>query len=164
MPGQVAAALKQHSRFKSREQEVLLGLRIATARIVEPWEQFLKTTADLTPNQYNVLRILRGSHPNRLACGEIAERMISRDPDITRLIDRLSARDLVDRVRSVRDRRVVEVGITSQGRAVLKDLDGHAEQMPKAMLGRLGPRKLAQLAQLLDQVLKDMGTFPPRAG
>jgi DNA-binding MarR family transcriptional regulator len=160
MPETIAGALKQQSKFHSREQEVLLGLRIATARILAPWEKFLKATADLTPNQYNVLRILRGSHPSRLACGEIADRMISRDPDITRLIDRLSARELVDRVRSERDRRVVEVGITSKGRAILRDLDVHADQMPKAMLGRLGPKKLAQLAQLLEHVLQEMGTFP----
>jgi DNA-binding MarR family transcriptional regulator len=160
MTGAIAGALKQRSRFHSREQEVLLGLRIATARVLDPWQKFLKTTADLTPNQYNVLRILRGSHPSRLACGEIADRMISRDPDITRLIDRLSARELVDRVRSERDRRVVEVGITSQGRAILRDLDVHADQMPKAMLGRIGPKKLAQLAGLLEHVLQEMGTFP----
>jgi DNA-binding MarR family transcriptional regulator len=160
MAGAIAGALKQQSKFHSREQEVLLGLRVATARILNPWEKFLKSTADLTPNQYNVLRILRGSHPSRLACGEIADRMISRDPDITRLIDRLSARELVDRVRSERDRRVVEVGITSKGRAVLRDLDVHADQMPKAMLGRVGPKKLAQLAALLEHVLQEMGTFP----
>jgi len=158
--GAIADALKQHSKFHSREQEVLLGLRIATARILDPWERFLKTTADLTPNQYNVLRILRGSHPSRLSCGEVADRMISRDPDITRLIDRLSARELVDRVRSARDRRVVEVGITGKGRAMLRDLDVHADEMPKAMLGRVGAKKLAQLASLLQHVLKDMGTFP----
>jgi DNA-binding MarR family transcriptional regulator len=160
MAGGVARALKQQRTFASREQEVLLGLRVAAARLVEPWEKFLKTTADLTPNQYNVLRILRGSHPSRLASGEIADRMISRDPDITRLVDRLSARDLVDRVRGERDRRVVEVGITAKGRALLRDLDVHATHMPKAMLGRLGPRKLAQLARLLEQVLEGLGTFP----
>ena len=160
MAGVVARELKQRSKFASPEQEVLLGLRIATARLVEPWEKFLRATADLTPNQYNVLRILRGSHPSRLACGEIADRMVSRDPDITRLVDRLSARGLVDRVRGQRDRRVVEVGITAEGRAVLRDLDVHVDRMPKAMLGRLGPRKLAQLARLLEHVLLELGTFP----
>jgi DNA-binding MarR family transcriptional regulator len=160
MTGVVARELKQHSKFVSREQEVVLGLRMATARIVEPWEKFLKATAGLTPNQYNVLRILRGSHPSRLACGEIAERMISRDPDITRLIDRMRARGVVDRVRSARDRRVVEVGITAKGREILRGLDAHVERMPRALLGHLGSRKLAQLAQLLDHVLSGLGTFP----
>jgi len=160
MASVVARALKQTSAFASREQEILLGLRVAAARIVEPWEKFLKATADLTPNQYNVLRILRGSHPSRLACGEIADRMISRDPDITRLIDRLSRRGLVTRVRGRQDRRVVEVAITDRGREVLRGLDAHVDRMPKAMLGHLGARKLAQLGKLLEHVIAEIGAFP----
>ena len=160
MSGAVARALKQKSAFASREQEIFLGLRVAAARIVEPWEKFLKATAELTPNQYNVLRILRGSHPTRLACGDIADRMISRDPDITRLIDRLSRRGLVARVRSRQDRRVVEVAITEKGREVLRRLDAPVGRMPKAMLGHLGARKLAQLGQLLEDVISGLGTFP----
>src|SRR5437667_12004655 len=118
MAGVVARELKQQRAFTSHEQEVFLGLRIAAARIVEPWERFLKTTAELTPNQYNVLRILRGSHPTRLPCGDIADRMIARDPDITRLVDRLNRRGLVTRIRGRHDRRVVEVGIAERGQEV----------------------------------------------
>src|SRR5436189_2103299 len=140
MAGVVARELKQKSAFTSREQEVFLGLRIAAARIVEPWEKFLKSTAELTPNQYNVLRILRGSHPSRLASSDIADRMIARDPDITRLVDRLSRGGLVARVRGRQDRRVVEVAITDKGREVLKRLDPHVNRMPQAMLGHLGAR------------------------
>jgi len=92
--GIVAHELKQKKPFSSPEQEILLGLLMAAARVVEPWARFLKTTAQLTNNQYNVLRILRGSHPAKLACSDIAERMIDRDPDITRLIDRLETRGL----------------------------------------------------------------------
>ena len=160
MAGVIAGALKQQSKFHSREQEVLLGLRIATARILEPWEKFLKTTADLTPNQYNVLRILRGSDPARVTCGEIAERMISRDPDVTRLVDRLSRRGLVARVRGRQDRRVVEVAITDSGREVLRGLDPHVARMPKAMLGHLGARKLENMVRLLEDVLSGLGAFP----
>jgi len=160
MPGVIARELKQQRAFSSREQEVLLGLRLAAARVVEPWERFLKTTADLTPNQYNVLRILRGSDPSRVACGEIADRMIARDPDITRLVDRLSRRGLVARVRSRQDRRVVEVAITDKGREVLNGLDPHVARMPKAMLGHLGAPKLEQLAQLLEDIIAGLGTFP----
>src|SRR5258705_11340872 len=104
MAGVVARELKQHSAFASGEQEIPLGLLIASARLVEPWEKFLKAHANLTNNQYNVLRILRGSHPTRLACSDIADRMIARDPDITRLVDRLSRRGLVARVRGRQDR------------------------------------------------------------
>ena len=160
MAGVVARELKQQSKFASREQEVLLGLRIAAARIMEPWEKFLKGTAELTPNQYNVLRILRGSHPTRLPCGDIAERMIARDPDITRLVDRLGRRGLVTRVRSRQDRRVVEVGITEKGQQILRSLDAHVDRFPKAMLGHLGPKKLEQLGALLEHVMTEHGAFP----
>jgi DNA-binding MarR family transcriptional regulator len=160
MAGIVARELKQRRAFDSHEQEVLLGLRIAAARLMDPWEKFLKASADLTPNQYNVLRILRGSHPTRLPSGDIGTRMIARDPDVTRLVDRLSRRGLVTRVRGRRDRRVVEVGITEKGLQVLRGLDEHVDRFPKAMLGPLGPGKLRQLRTLLEHVLKDLGTFP----
>ena len=160
MAGGVARELKQKGAFTSREQEVLLGIRIAAARITEPWDKVLKVTANLTPNQYNVLRILRGSHPARLACGDISQRMITRDPDITRLVDRLSRLGLVSRARGRRDRRVVEVGISEKGQQILRTLDDHVARFPTAMLGHLGPRKLEQLGALLEAVMADLGTFP----
>ena len=160
MAGTVARELKQKSPFSSPEQEVFLGLRVAVARILDPWAQFLKATAGLTTSQYNVLRILRGSHPTRLTCSDVGERMIARDPDVTRLVDRLARRGLVERIRSRRDRRVVDVGITDTGLTVLQELDAHVERMPKAMLGHLGAKKLRQLGNLLESVIADMGTFP----
>ena len=160
MAGTVARELKQKSPFSSREEEILLGLRLAATRILEPWTKFLKTTVRLTPHQYNVLRILRGSHPARLACSDIGARMIARDPDITRLIDRLRRRGLAERVRSRQDRRVVEVGITDKGLAVLRGLDAHVERLPRAMLGHLGAERLRQLGRLLEVVISDLGTFP----
>ena len=160
MAGTVARELKQKSRFSSPEQEVLLGLRVAVARIVDPWAPFLRKTAGLTTSQYNVLRILRGSHPTRLTCSDVGERMIARDPDVTRLVDRLAKRGLVERIRSRRDRRVVDVGITDTGLTVLRELDAHVERMPKAMLGHLGAKKLRQLGNLLESVIADMGTYP----
>jgi DNA-binding MarR family transcriptional regulator len=160
MPGVVARALKQNRAFTSREHEVLLGLQIVAARIMEPWEKFLKTTAELTLHQYNVLRILRGNHPAGLPSGEIANRMIARDPDITRLVDRLERRGLVTRVRSEQDRRVVEVGITGKGQELLRSLDEHVDRFPRNMLGHLGPKKIEQLGVLLEQALSDLGTFP----
>ncbi len=160
MADTVARALRQKKPFTSPEQEVLLGLRVAVARIMEPWAGFLKTTARLTPNQYNVLRILRGAHPAKLASSEIGERMIAKDPDITRLVDRLAKRGLVERLRSDRDRRVVEVGITAKGRKVVSGLDVHVQRMPKALLGHLGPARLRQLGDLLDAVISGLGPFP----
>ena len=114
----------------------------------------------MTNSQYNALRILRGSHPTRLTCSDIGQRMIARDPDVTRVVDRLTARRLVERTRSSRDRRVVEVGLTETGLALLRDLDVHALRMPKALLGHLGQTRLRQLRKLLEAVIEDMGTFP----
>jgi DNA-binding MarR family transcriptional regulator len=159
MAGGIGRAIKQNS-FVSPDQEVLLGLLITAARVMEPWVKFLKDITGLSNNQYNVLRILRGSHPTKLACSEIADRMIDRDPDVTRLIDRLSQRGMVTRSRSRTDRRVVEVGITDKGREVLRTLDPHIARMPKAMVGHLGAAKLTQLKGLLEQVLEGMGGFP----
>jgi DNA-binding MarR family transcriptional regulator len=156
----VARQLKQKAPFASLEQEVLLGLRMAASRALDPWAQFLKASANLTVSQYNVLRILRGSHPARLTSSDVGERMIARDPDVTRLVDRLATRDLVARVRSRQDRRVVEVGITDKGLALLRELDTHVAKMPKALLGHLGPKRLRQLADLLDAAIGGMGTYP----
>ena len=153
-------AIQQQRPFASPEQEVMLGLRLAADRVVDPWRQFLKAKADLTNGQYNVLRILRGSHPHKLTAGAIAERMITRDPDVTRLVDRLVARELAARERSERDRRVVETGITPAGLAVLATLDPHAKRLPKALLGPLGVRRVKHLATLLNALIEEMGVFP----
>jgi DNA-binding MarR family transcriptional regulator len=160
LAGVIARELKQSRAFASREQEVMLGLQLVSARLMEPWEKFLKATAELTLHQYNVLRILRGSHPAALPSGEIATRMISRDPDITRLVDRLEKRGLVARIRGRQDRRVVEVGISEKGLELLHGLDEHVDRFPRNMLGHLGPKKLEQFGVLLEQALSDLGTFP----
>ena len=156
----IAKQLKQKRPFASPEQEALLGLRMAAARLLVPWTQFLKNKADLTTSQYNILRILRGSRSTGLTCGEIGERTIAHDPDITRLVDRLDQRGLVKRTRSETDRRVVDVNITQKGLALLRELDPHAERMPRALLGHVKPARLRQLSRLLDEVLSGTATYP----
>jgi DNA-binding MarR family transcriptional regulator len=156
-----ARALKQTKPFASREEEVILALQHTAARVIEPWARVLKSRFQLTLSQYNVLRILRGARPTRLACREISDRMVARDPDITRLVDRLADRGLVDRVRERNDRRVVEVGITEAGLAVLQELDDDVERFPKAVIGHLGAKRLEQLGTLLQDVLTNIGTLPP---
>jgi DNA-binding MarR family transcriptional regulator len=105
-------------------------------------------TADLSPTQYNVLRILRGS-PEGLPCGEIASRMITRDPDITRLLDRLEKRGLISRCRETKDRRMVMARITPQGLQVLGGLDEPVQTAHRKQLGHLGPGRLQALTELL---------------
>ena len=109
--------------------------------------QVLKSE-DLSPTQYNVLRILRGS-PEGLPCGEIAGHMITRDPDITRLLDRLEKRGLISRWRPTKDRRVVVARITPEGLSVLARLDEPVLQFHRRQLGHLGRERLQALAALL---------------
>jgi DNA-binding MarR family transcriptional regulator len=103
---------------------------------------------DLSPNQYNVLRILRGA-PEGLACGEIASRMITRDPDVTRLLDRLEKRQLVSRCRETEDRRTVRTRISPEGLKLLAGLDEPVLTAHRKLLGHLGPRRLKALSELL---------------
>jgi DNA-binding MarR family transcriptional regulator len=110
--------------------------------------QVLKTE-DLSSTQYNVLRILRGL-PDGLPCGEIGSRMITRDPDITRLLDRLEKRRLISRWRESADRRVVMARITPDGLKLLKRLDGPVEDVHRKQLGHMGRTRLRALSKLLD--------------
>lgn len=103
---------------------------------------------ELSPNQYNVLRILRGSSDG-LPSGEIGNRMITRDPDITRLLDRLEKRGLIRRSREARDRRLVMAGITSEGLELLGRLDEPVREAHRRQLGHLGRDRLGALKELL---------------
>jgi len=103
---------------------------------------------DLSPNQYNVLRILRGA-PEGLPCGEIANRMITRDPDITRLLDRLEKRKWVSRCRETQDRRTVLTRITPEGLQILASLDVPVREVHIHQLGHLGTKQLQALTRLL---------------
>src|SRR6201997_4659034 len=98
--------------------------------------QFLKSE-DLSPTQYNVLRILRGAPPAGLPCGEIGSRMIARDPDITRLLDRLEKRSLISRCRESKDRRLVLTRITPEGLELLARLDEPVRAQHRSQLGHL---------------------------
>jgi len=103
---------------------------------------------DLSGTQYNVLRILRGS-PAGLPCGEIGSRMITRDPDITRLLDRLERRGLISRCRETKDRRMVMAQITPEGLQLLARLDEPVQAAHRKQLGHLGRERLRALTELL---------------
>ncbi len=113
----------------------------------------------LSPTQYNALRILRGAGEKGLACSEIAERMINRDPDITRLIDRLERRGLVQRTREQKDRRVITTRITAAGLELLRRLDRPVEEFHRRLLGPLGERQLRSLIRLLELARRHADKF-----
>jgi DNA-binding MarR family transcriptional regulator len=160
MQSAIEKTLRQTKPFPSAEGEVLVGLQIIANRLRDRWGRFLKSTADLTVNQYNVLRILRGAHPESRTCGEIAERMIERDPDITRLLDRLSKQGLADRTRDEKDRRVVRTGITTKGLAVLDRLDVAASSQSTTLLDQLGDERLEHLRATLNRVVELLDEQP----
>jgi len=129
-------------------EELLFVELLRTADLLSRYPAHLLRDHGLSSNQYNVLRILRGS-PEGLLCGEIAARMITREPDITRLLDRLEKRGLVGRCRHAADRRRVITRITSDGLATLARLDDPVCSAHRRQLGHLGQKRLNQLSRLL---------------
>ena len=141
-------------RLASPEETAFLDL-FRTCDLLSRGPAEVLKTEDLSPTQYNVLRILRGA-PKGLPCGEIAGRMITRDPDITRLLDRLAKRGLIARRRETRDRRVVVTKIAPEGLEVLARLDGPIQQAHRQQLGHLGRERLKKLADLLEAARSEL--------
>ena len=142
------AEIKQTRPFNLQEEEAAVSLE-RTASLLE-WRlmEMLKPHG-ISPTQYNALRILRGAGKQGWACSEIGERMINRDPDITRLLDRLERRGLVERSRDKKDRRVITARITSAGLELLKSLDRPVEELNRKLLGHMRGHGLETLIRLL---------------
>ncbi len=144
-------------RSKSSSPGVYLENRIFVAvlqtadTLGQEAEQLLKA-AGIPGAQYNVLRILRGAEPEGLACRAIGDRMISHDPDITRLLDRMEKRGLITRERQTEDRRVVKTRITPQGLSLLKTLDQPIHDLHKRQFRHISTARLKTLSDLLEEV------------
>ena len=141
-------AQRRPKRRPCPEEAAYLDLLRTTDMLSRGPADVLKA-GDLSSTQYNVLRILRGAAPEGLTCGEIGERMLTRDPDITRLLDRLEKRGLVSRCREAEDRRMVLTRIAPQGLELLARLDEPVRAIHRKQLGHLGRERLQQLAELL---------------
>jgi DNA-binding MarR family transcriptional regulator len=144
-------APRARSVDSSVEERVFQSLLLAADHLLRGEIEVLRV-ADLTFPQYNLLRILRGARPDALSCGTISQRMITRDSDLTRLLDRLEERALVTRVRDPRDRRMVTTAITDAGLQVLRKLDGPVARVHRDQLTHMSPKQLETLRQLADQV------------
>lgn len=139
-----------------REEDVYLSM----LRTVETLSRGVAETlaaADLTPTQYNALRILRGAGQTGASCTEVSDRMVTKDSDVTRLLDRLEARGLISRGRAATDRRRVVTCITDEGLRVLADLDGPVAETHRRQLGHLGEKQLATLGTLLSAARNEPG-------
>lgn len=146
--------LKQNKPFSTIEEEA--GVTLFRTVDVIRGEMERKLGADgITLQQFNVLRILRGSHPEAMPTLEIADRMIERAPGITRLLDRLEAAKLVNRKRCREDRRRVLCSITPAGLAALVKVEGPLREIGRQRLGRLSKADLASLMELLDRLRED---------
>jgi DNA-binding MarR family transcriptional regulator len=150
MAARLRDTIRPRRPFRSPEAEAFLNIEHTADALMRGLAELLKG-ADLSPTQYYVLRILRGAGSDGLACGEIAERMVTRDPDITRLLDRLARRGLIARARDARDRRVVTTTITPEGIDLVSRLDRPVEQLHARQLSHLGERSLARLVELLEK-------------
>ena len=163
MSGKLQGEIRKANPFASVEQEVYLNI-LKTADVLLTAAIELLKPFGLSPTQYNALRILRGAGAgccagghvdpgaHGLACREIGERMITRDPDLTRLLDRLEGRGLVSRCREQKDRRMVATRITEAGLDLLKQIDEPIMELHRKQLGHLGEDKLKELLELLEAV------------
>ncbi len=151
------AALKheivQERPFSSLEEEALLNL-MRTSDFLH--RAFHSATRDwgVTSTQYNVLRILRGAQPRGLTCAAIGSRMVTADPDITRLLARLKSQKLIRQQRDRNDRRVVWTQISEAGLELLRSMDPVFVNAPRELLGHLSPAELTELIHLLELARK----------
>ncbi|HXY01845.1 MAG TPA: MarR family transcriptional regulator [Candidatus Limnocylindrales bacterium] len=127
---------------------------LKTADSLSQEAELLLKSSGLTGTQYNVLRILRGAEPDGILCRGIAERMISRDPDMTRLLDRMEKRAWITRERQKDDRRVIKTRITPDGLKLLKKLDQPVHDLHEKQFRHIAASRLKLLAKLLEEVRK----------
>jgi DNA-binding MarR family transcriptional regulator len=149
----LAAEIKQNKPFGSLEQEATLSIQRTAAELEHAFAEALKPFG-ITPTQYNVLRILRGAGKNGLCRSEVADRMVTKVPDVTRLLDRMEVAGLIERRREGEDRRYVSTFITDYGLELLADLDGPVAQLHVDRLGHLSRAQLATLIELLGHARK----------
>ena len=152
--------IHQTKPFQSLQEQVVINLMLTSRAVEEGWVQFLRRSEGISVSQYNILRILRGARPKPAKISEVAERMITRDPDVTRLIDRLIKQGLVQRRRDTEDRRVVLVEITGAGLALLSRLDEPCGEHIQAAMAGLQANQLRTLDTLLNEVRAGIRPYP----
>ena len=152
MAGKLQHELRKRKPFDSAGEEAFLSI-LRTADVLNRAVVEMFRPHDLSPTQYNVLRILRGTCPtgsHGLPCNAIADQMLTRDPDMTRLLDRLEKRQLITRARAEQDRRVVRTCITQKGLDLLKELDPVVSGSDRKYLGNMSDEQLRTLIDLLE--------------
>jgi MarR family transcriptional regulator, 2-MHQ and catechol-resistance regulon repressor len=140
----------QQSRFRNNYHKVTVNL-IYTLGWMRERTRHLLDAEDITEQQFNILRILRGSHPQPLSTLQIRERMLEKMSDTSRIVDRLVSKGLAKKVTCKEDRRLVDVGITDKGKKTLEKMDAHQDELD-AIVGNLSEKEAATLSDLLDKL------------
>ncbi|MEM1054750.1 MAG: MarR family transcriptional regulator [Bacteroidota bacterium] len=148
------ADLIQQTEFESPALESLLGVMVTASWINGEMNTALAPHG-ITQAQYNVLRILRGKHPDCYTCSDIGSRLLDRTPDVTRLLVRLEQRGLLHRQRADYDRRVVEVTVSEAGLALLDEMDAPMREAVARIGRHLSAEEHGQLSDLLEQLRTD---------
>ena len=151
MPGKLQQEIRQTRPFELIEEEAVLNILRTAEVLQQAIADFLKGF-ELSPVQYNVLRILRGAGTAGATCSQIGERLLTRDPDITRLLDRMEARGLLVRERSRTDRRAVITRVSAAGLALLDRLDEPVRAMNQSKMEKFSRGELAALIAGLERV------------
>ncbi len=147
--GKLANEIRQTKPFRCLEEEVFLNLG-RTYQVIQEKVAALLKEHQLTPQQYNILRILRGAQPQGLTCTETSERMLSPDPDMTRLFDRMETRQWIVRERSREDRRAIVTRITPAGLELVGQIDQPIDELLHGLLASLGRGRLKELIETLE--------------
>ena len=140
----------KQSKFRSDFQKVTINLIFTANWILNKQQDFFKSHGGITASQFNILRILRGQHPNKISGVEIKSRMLDRNSDIPRLLDRLVKKNLILKTVCPSDKRAGDVIITDNGLAILHEIDELLDQKEKEQL-HLTKEEAAQLSDLLDK-------------
>jgi MarR family 2-MHQ and catechol resistance regulon transcriptional repressor len=140
----------QQANFASTRQKAMINILFTYGWVLERIKNFL-VNEDITHQQFNILRILRGSHPKPLSTLQIRDRMLDKMSDTSRIVDRLVTKDLVKKVICEKDKRLVDVTITEKGQTLLQKIDSEADHIAEIM-GNLSEEEAGQLSDLLDKM------------
>lgn len=151
MSGRIQEEIKQRRPLDSLQEEAYLNIQRTSDMLTQRFLDVMRP-AELTETQYNVLRILRGASDAGLNCKDIGSRMITREPDITRLLDRLEKRNLITRNRSNEDRRHLNIRITQEGLDLLSSLDQPVRDMVQVSMNGVASERLEALISALEEV------------
>lgn len=139
----------KQSAFRSPQQKLAINILFTSGWLLNKHKDFFKEFG-ITNQQFNILRILRGQHPKSISGIEIKKRMLDKNSDVSRLLDRLTAKKLIVKNQCPSDKRAADIMITEKGLALLKEIDPRIDQMEKSSWA-LSPEEINQLSDLLDK-------------